>query len=85
MNLPDWMAVPNAPGTNIVSVQVCVSVEDEVQSLKSLHKVQQLTKQISPPVRFSHCSGAFRWITQSSSADCVYMYYLLGQNIVFGV
>uniref|UniRef100_H3DBR7 SH3 and multiple ankyrin repeat domains protein 1 n=1 Tax=Tetraodon nigroviridis TaxID=99883 RepID=H3DBR7_TETNG len=22
MNLPDWMAVPNAPGTNIVSVQV---------------------------------------------------------------
>ncbi|KAF3846127.1 hypothetical protein F7725_003205 [Dissostichus mawsoni] len=21
MNLPDWMAVPNAPGTNIVSVQ----------------------------------------------------------------
>lgn len=23
MNLPDWMAVPNAPGTNIVSVQVC--------------------------------------------------------------
>uniref|UniRef100_A0A3B4GFT7 SH3 and multiple ankyrin repeat domains 1 n=1 Tax=Pundamilia nyererei TaxID=303518 RepID=A0A3B4GFT7_9CICH len=24
MNLPDWMAVPNAPGTNIVSVQVSV-------------------------------------------------------------
>lgn len=26
MNLPDWMAVPNAPGTNIVSVQVSVFV-----------------------------------------------------------
>lgn len=27
MNLPDWMAVPNAPTTNIVSVQVCVGLE----------------------------------------------------------
>lgn len=26
MNLPDWMAVPNATGTNIVSVQVGVCV-----------------------------------------------------------
>lgn len=42
MNLPDWMAVPNAPGTNIVSVQVnfsptCTPIYVEIN--KALSKV----------------------------------------------
>uniref|UniRef100_H3DKR5 SH3 and multiple ankyrin repeat domains protein 1 n=1 Tax=Tetraodon nigroviridis TaxID=99883 RepID=H3DKR5_TETNG len=38
MNLPDWMAVPNAPGTNIVSVQVPPLTQSKLTTKKGYLK-----------------------------------------------
>lgn len=50
MNLPDWMAVPNAPASNIVSVQVnfpptCTQINVEMNEAPS--KAIQNTKQMA--------------------------------------
>lgn len=42
MNLPDWMAVPNAPGTNIVSVQVNPRTHKQAKQIN--HKTNSIFK-----------------------------------------